>query len=398
MLPEIVTAVPGPKSIALADRLSRVESPAFDARRDAREKTSGASQAPIVYARGKGANVWDVDGNRYVDLTAGFGALALGHDAPEISNAVRAQMDALVLALGDVYSADVKIELCERLAKIFPEPGARVMLGLSGADAVTAAMKTAMLHTKRARVIAFEGAYHGLSYAPLAACGLNDAFRAPFAAQLGDHVTFVPYGSVPDLTDVGAVLVEPILGRGGCVVPPTDFLPELRRACDRHGALLIADEIWTGLGRSGSMIASTVVPDLLCLGKALGGGYPISACIGRAHVMEEWRGTIHTATHFGWPLACRAALAVLDTIEKKDLCARAREKFSLVPNARGRGLMLGIPCSSAAHALRTSRKLLERGWIVLTGGSDGATLTLTPPLDIEESLLVAFSKTLQECS
>jgi len=266
---------------------------------------------------------------------------------------------------------------------------------------VTAALKTAMLHTNKPRVVAFEGAYHGLSYAPLAACGLNAAFREPFAAQLGDHVTFAKYGEVPDLEGVGAVLVEPILGRGGCVVPPADFLPSLRKACDAHGTLLIADEIWTGLGRSGAWFASSIVPDIICLGKALGGGFPISACIGRAHVMQSWsgHGAIHTATHFGWPVACRAALAVMRVTKDQSLPQRAGvvgERLKSKLGATGAGLMLGVRMRDAAHALRTARRLLERGYIVLTGGQSGDTLTLTPPLDIDESLLTGFADALAQ--
>ncbi len=193
-LPDIRIAPPGPRSRESAARIAAVESPAFDARREAREKASGAEQSPIVYAEGRGANVVDVDGNRYVDLVAGFGALLLGHRPARVAKAIATQNEKLWLALGDVYASDVKVELCERLAKL-GAPGSRVMLGLSGADAVTAAMKTAMLATERGGVVAFTGAYHGLGYAPLAACGLTPAFRAPFAAQLGDHVAFAPYPS-----------------------------------------------------------------------------------------------------------------------------------------------------------------------------------------------------------
>jgi 4-aminobutyrate aminotransferase/(S)-3-amino-2-methylpropionate transaminase len=393
----LVTEVPGPRSAELSERLSRVESPAFDARRDARSRSSNTEQSPIVYQRGLGSNVWDVDGNRYVDLTAGFGALVLGHEPLAVIDAARS--GDLVLALGDVYATEAKIELCERLARFIPEPGARVMLGLSGADAVTAALKTAMLHTGKPSVVAFEGAYHGLSYAPLAACGLSEAFRAPFAAQLGDHVRFEPYGSVPKLDGVGAVLVEPILGRGGCVVPPEDFFPGLRRECDRTGTVLIADEIWTGLGRCGRMLASEGA-DIVCLGKGLGGGFPISACIGRPSVMAEWGthggATIHTATHFGWPVACRAALATLDVIEKSGLPGRARavgERWrSKLPGARGEGLMFGLDLGTAADALRTARALLAKGFIVLTGGATGNVITLTPSLNIDETLLDAFAE------
>jgi 4-aminobutyrate aminotransferase/(S)-3-amino-2-methylpropionate transaminase len=383
-----------------------------------------------VYASGSGANVFDVDGNRYVDLAAGFGALLLGHSPPAVGDAIRSQGERLWLALGDVYASDAKIDLCERLAGLYPRPGARVMLGSSGADAVTAALKTAVLATGRAGVVAFEGAYHGLSHGPLAVCGLHASFREPFRGQLGEHVTFAPYpaddaGLAASLTIVrsalsagaGAVLVEPILGRGGCVVPPAAFLPALREACDAADALLVSDEIWTGLGRSGAWLASVdrgVVPDVVCLGKGLGGGMPISACVGSASAMAGWGAhggtTIHTGTHFGAPLACAAAVATLIAIDEEHLVARSRaagERFVThlrdrtsgrgVVDVRGRGLMIGVALEGgAARSLATTRALLERGWIVLTGGPKGDVLTLTPPLDVDDALLDAFADTLAE--
>jgi 4-aminobutyrate aminotransferase/(S)-3-amino-2-methylpropionate transaminase len=419
-------------SRAFAARLAAVECPAFDARRESRADASGADHTPIVYASARGANVIDVDGNRFVDLAAGFGALLLGHSPKRVARALEAQGDRLWLALGDVYSADVKVALCDRLARLFPEAGARVMLGLTGADAVTAALKTAALATGRPGVVAFHGAYHGLSYGPLAACGLSDDFREPFAAQLGIRTEFLPYptneaqldackrelGAVLDRGGVGCILVEPILGRGGCVVPPAGFLPMLREACDSSGALLVADEIWTGLGRSGAMLASVeagAVPDLVCLGKGLGGGVPISACIGRGKAFAGWgaRGgtAIHTATHFGAPLACAAAIATLDGITSERLGARAKEvgerwvdalcdqtRGRGVAAVRGRGLMVGVELEGgAARALAVVRALLGRGYIVLTGGTRGDVLTLTPPLNVDEPLLGGFASTLAEC-
>jgi 4-aminobutyrate aminotransferase/(S)-3-amino-2-methylpropionate transaminase len=428
-LPEIVVAPPGPRSRELAARLADAESPAVDARRAERARESGEEQTPIVYARGAGANVEDVDGNRYVDLVAGFGALLLGHAPQQVSSAVAAQMDRLWLALGDVFPSDAKVRLCEELATLYPEQGARVMLGTSGADAVTAALKTAVLATGRSGVVAFEGGYHGLSYAPLAACGLRPSFREPFAAQLNAKVVFAPY---PDGTssleatmravrtalaggDAGAVLVEPILGRGGCVVPPVEFLPSLRRACHEAGALLVCDEIWTGLGRSGAWLASLaagVVPDIVCLAKGLGGGMPISACVGSAAAMSAWGAhggsTIHTATHFGAPPACSAALATLSFLRARRLPERAEETGARwmerlrertagrgVRAVRGRGLMVGVVLEGgAARALAVTRRLLGAGYIVLTGGVAGDVLTLTPPLDIDEALLDAFADAL----
>jgi 4-aminobutyrate aminotransferase/(S)-3-amino-2-methylpropionate transaminase len=428
-LPDVPVPPPGPRSRELAARLASVESPALDARRNARARSSGHEHAPIVYARGEGANVVDVDGNRYVDLAAGFGALILGHVPPRVARAIDEQGERLWLALGDVYPSDPKLVLCERLAALYPCAGARVMLGSSGADAVTAAMKTAVLATGRAAVVAFEGGYHGLSHGPLAACGLRPTFREPFAQQLSSHVTFAPYpcddaalsatmAAVTDALargDVGAVLVEPILGRGGCIVPPPEFLPSLRAACDAAGALLICDEIWTGLGRSGAWLASVdvgVLPDLVCLGKGLGAGLPISACIGRDSVMAAWGAhggaTIHTATHFGAPMVCAAAIATLHEIEEARLperaavtgarwMARLRERTAGcgVAVVRGRGLMLGVALDGGeGRALAATRRLLDGGWIVSTGGARGDVLTLTPPLDIDERLLDAFSEAL----
>jgi 4-aminobutyrate aminotransferase/(S)-3-amino-2-methylpropionate transaminase len=326
-----------------------------------------------------------------------------------------------VLALGDVYASEIKVRSCEAIAALFPEAGARVMLGLSGADAITCALKTALLATGKPRVVAFEGSYHGLSYGPLAALGFAPPFRVPFAEHLGVPVTFAPFPA-SDLDaslsavraalrdGAGAVLVEPILGRGGCVVPPREFLPELRALADEANALLIADEIWTGLGRSGSMLASApVVPDVLCLGKGLGGGLPISACVGRASVMEAWGGhggtRIHTGTHFGAPPACAAALATLEAIHTRDLATRARNigdawraELSNVTKVRGAGLMVGIDLESSERALAVARALLAHGYIVLTGGVRGDTLTLTPPLTIEPELLSGFTGALQDVS
>jgi 4-aminobutyrate aminotransferase/(S)-3-amino-2-methylpropionate transaminase len=430
-LPDVLVRPPGPRSRALAARLAEVECPSVPARRDARARESGQEQAPIVYAQAGGVNVVDLDGNRYVDLAAGFGALLLGHVPASVAGAIDQQRARLWLALGDVYPSDAKVLLCERLAKLYPQEGARVMLGSSGADAVTAALKTAVLATGRPGVVAFDGGYHGLSYGPLAACGLRPGFREPFAEQLNGHVMFAPYpGDAADLAetmaivaralardDVGAVLVEPILGRGGCVVPPPGLLPSLRTACDAAGALLVCDEIWTGLGRSGAWLASVedgVLPDLVCLGKGLGAGLAISACLGSGRAMAAWAAhggaTLHTASHFGAPLACAAALATLDALERERLPERARTAGHRwmaglrahvvgrgVTSVRGRGLMVGVALEGGPRrAIAVTRGLLERGWIVLTGGARGDVLTLTPPLDIDERLLDAFTHALAD--
>ncbi|MBK8253535.1 MAG: aspartate aminotransferase family protein [Polyangiaceae bacterium] len=427
--PEIRVAPPGPMSIAMSERLAHVECPAFGQRRSDRAEKIGVDLGPIVLASGRGSNVYDVDGNRYVDFAAGFGSVLLGHNATSSVRAIEGQAERLMQALGDVYSADCKISLLERLASLHPSGGAKALLTQSGSDAVTAAIKTAMLATKKPGLIAFEGAYHGMGYAALPACGLRESLRAPFGPQLNADVTFAPYPKGDADLDrtlstvdaqlargsVGAVLVEPILGRGGCVVPPTKFVAQLCDLAHRYDAVVIADEIWTGLGRSGSLVRSSAVgaaPDILCFGKGLGGGMPISACVGESDVMDAWARTtevVHTSTHAGHPLACASAIATLDSIRFKQLVTRSRdigltflellcthlEGANGFVEARGAGLMIGVELESGARAMRASRALLERGYIVLGGGIRGETLTMTPPLTIGEELLEPFCKTLR---
>jgi 4-aminobutyrate aminotransferase/(S)-3-amino-2-methylpropionate transaminase len=388
----------------------------------------GASTKPpsgIVYASAIGANVTDVDGNRYVDLAAGFGAQLLGHRHPNVVRALLLEADRLHQALGDVFPSDAKVSLVERLSRLHPDPDARVMLTQSGSDAVTAALKTAALATGRPGVVAFAGAYHGLGYAPLAACGLRASYREPFARQLNPSVAFARYPASDDALgetlaevadvlasrEIGVVLVEPILGRGGVVVPPDAFLVELATLAKAHGALLCADEIWTGLGRSGSLLRSFdagVVPDLLCLGKGLGGALPISAVIGRGEVMNAWRrpdDVVHTSTYAGAPLACATALATLDVIERESLPARAREvgakfqralaaELAFAPDVevRGAGLMIGVDLAKRPGGARAVLKaLLARGYLATAGGGGREVLVLTPPLVIDERLLAAAS-------
>jgi 4-aminobutyrate aminotransferase/(S)-3-amino-2-methylpropionate transaminase len=426
-LPCIRVPPPGPRARAAIERLGRVESPAFGARRASRSERAGEASPSLVYERGAGANVWDVDGNRFVDLAAGFGALLLGHGARAFVEALGAQGARLALALGDLYASDAKVRLLERLAALDGRPGARALLGQSGSDAVTAALKTARLATGRPGVLSFVGAYHGLGYGPLAVCGLVPSWREAFADQLNPHVRFVPFPADAAAGDasleqarralaggeIGAVLVEPVQGRGGCVVPPAGFLAALREVAHEAGALLVADEIWTGLGRSGAMLATSadgVQADLVCLGKGLGGGLPISACVGPDDVMQAWRRergqeVVHTATFHGAPLACATALATLDAIAEGRLDARAsalgaRARAAIdhalagvagVGAARGRGLMIGVPLGDGARALRVHGRLLSDGWITTLGGLTGEVLVLTPALTIEPHLLDAFA-------
>jgi len=419
-LPNLVTRAPGEHSRTFLLRHKHAAAPMGPAR------ASGG----IVYATAAGANVVDVDGNRYVDLAAGFGAQILGHGHPAVRRALALQAERLWHALGDVHPSDAKIAVAERLAALHPEPGAQVILGQSGSDAVSAALKTCALFTGKPGVVAFQGAYHGLGYGPLAACGLRVSYRAPFTPQLNPHVRFCEYpgsaeasGRVLDEVrraigqgDVGAVLVEPILGRGGVVVPPAGFLRELHALANEHGALLVADEIWTGLGRTGAWFRSTteeVTPDLICLGKGLGGGLPLSAVVGRRGVMAAWQReqeVVDTSTYAGAPLACATALATLDTLGREKLSERAARLGSAWRaeleaalgtargvTVRGAGLMLGVDFGPhPGAAVMAVRALLERGFLATTGGGQREVLVLTPPLTIAEPLLTAATAAVVE--
>lgn len=433
--PSMKSVPPASMGAALIDVLARTECPALTSRRARRSERSGAPQDPIVWREAVGSNVLDVDGNVYVDLTAGFGVAALGHRPPAVVEAIREQSGRLLHALGDVYPSDVKIELLERLAGFSGIADARVILGSHGSDAIEAALKTAMLHTGRPGVLAFEGGYHGLSHGPLAICGYQPAFRAPFAAQLNPHVAFAPYPSPLESValamgrvretyarareagiEIGAVVIEPMLGRGGVTEPPTGFLAELADFTREIGALLVVDEIFTGLHRTGPRLLSREVgvePDVLCLGKALGGGMPISACIAREEVMASWGApggeAIHTATFLGHPLACAASLATLDEMESLHLgplVARTgrvlfealrslADRMPLVTDVRGRGLAIGVELTTGAHVLRVMRRLLERGYLVIPAAPDASVLQIAPPLVIEEELVLGFVEALE---
>lgn len=423
-LPHIDTAVPGPRGLAWVETLARSECPAFTARRARRAEQSGAPNDPIVWTSAVGANVEDADGNVYVDFTSGFGVAAIGHRHPRVVEAITTQTQKLIHGLGDVYPSDVKIALLERLASLGPWRESRVILGLSGSDAIEAALKTAALATGRPGVVGFEGGYHGLAHGPLALCGYSEGFRRPFAAQLNPHAHIAPWPTETcPLRDAlapvqrlfeghpserpGAILVEPIQGRGGVRIPPAGFLAELRSLCEQHGALLIADEILTGLGRCGELLYSLreTEPHLICIGKALGGGLPVSACLGDANVMLAWGApegeALHTGTFFGHPLGAAAALAVLDVLDD-DLVARGRasgERFGELLRdrnlgaVRGAGLLLALHVGPAKRTLALVHALLQRGYLVLPAGADASVLQFVPPLTVTDEQVTGLVET-----
>jgi 4-aminobutyrate aminotransferase-like enzyme len=438
---------------------------------------------PVVWDRAEGVFVWDADGEKYLDLTAAFGVAAAGHANPNVVEAGQAQLARLPHAMGDFHPHARKAELARELSRITFErwnnfrrdelhespisgthgacPSGKTIFCNSGFEAVEAALKTALLATGRHGVIVFTGAYHGLGYGALNATH-RDYFRKPFQPQLREFGHFVQYpGKAGDLATVefqirhlfrrewvGAILVEPVQARGGINVPPPGFLPLLRRLCDENGALLILDEIYTGFGRTGRMFACehggtgvspvssagqkatngqdarATIPDLICLGKALTGGFPLSACVGRADIMDAaWPPSkgeaLHTSTFLGNPVGCAMALAQIAEIEKLKLPERAAElgefllgelqslqseilnsKFEI--HVRGVGLMTGVELRrhdgspACVETFAAIKELLRRGFIFLPEGEFGNVISLTPPLTITKAQLAKAVTALRE--
>jgi 4-aminobutyrate aminotransferase/(S)-3-amino-2-methylpropionate transaminase len=417
MLPKINTAIPGPKSRQLMAELAVYESPAITARYLARAE-SGGIDCPIVFAKTEDVFIEDVDGNRFIDLTAGFGVAIAGHARSEIVIAAQEQLAAMPHAMGDAFPAKNKVDLAKKLAQITPGDLQRSLFASAGFEAVEAALKTALLKTGKPGVIAFENAYHGLGYGALAVTSYRKSFREPFLSQLNPHVQHLPYPA--DLDDfaeqlettilksvvpIGAVIIEPILGRGGIIEASLESLRQIRDITQRHQIVMIVDEIYTGFGRTGDWFAITaanVVPDLLCVGKGMSGGFPISAAIGTDEVMSGWKDTlgeaIHTSTFLGNPVGCAMALASINLLENgllldvksignyfKEKLHELQANYSFISDVRGRGLMLGMEFNHVDKnfSLKLSKKLLQCGLICLPCGLYGNILSFTPPYTIK---------------
>ncbi|GAC1578138.1 MAG: hypothetical protein NVS3B7_11710 [Candidatus Elarobacter sp.] len=408
----LVTAVPGPRSRELAALLARYEAPGV---------TYLGAEYPVFWESASGATVTDVDGNRYLDLTSAFGVAATGHTNASVATAIGAQAQRLIHGMGDVHPTEVRVRLLEALAALAPGDLSKTYLSTSGAEAIEFALKTALLATGKPRTIAYHGAYHGLSLGALEVAGIAK-FRAPFAPLIGEHATFLPYpgadATVESAIDAleralandpeaGAIVLEPIQGRGGVIVPPQGFLRALRALCDARGVLMILDEIYTGFGRTGTMFAcerEDVVPDMLCLGKALGGGVPLAATIGVPRVIDAWPKSegeaLHTSTFLGNPLACAAALANLEQLRALDVLGRVRARehalgerlraltqYRDVREVRGVGFLWAVEFASGAVANRVVVRALANGLVLLQSGPTGTSITVAPPLTIEDGQL-----------
>lgn len=401
---------------------------------------SGADY-PAVISSAAGARVKDADGNRYIDMTSFFGVAVVGHRNSRVLAGVRKSCGHLVHAMGDFIPDVTRASLLKNLAALMPESGYRGLLSLNGSDAVETALKCAATATGRSGVISFEGAYHGLSAGALEVTHRQD-LRAPFEHMLSGRAVFAPWPAQDgsdmqaileniermavspvsnrfghDIGRPGALIVEPIQGRGGVRVPPPGFLSALADICRNHGLVFVNDEIYCGSWRTGTFLTSEpekIVPDIVCLGKGLGGGFPISVAMmrpGTAQALERNGGeALHTSTFMGWPVSCAAALEVIGFMQKSQpgaLAARIeskvfdaaeewKRKFPFVKGVRGRGAMLGVAIGpvelepgliipASRINLQIIRQALETGVILLPEGEDANVMAIMPPLIISDS-------------
>ncbi|MGA2354470.1 MAG: 4-aminobutyrate--2-oxoglutarate transaminase [Terriglobales bacterium] len=422
---QLRTSIPGPRSQALMKR------------RDAAVVKGVFHATPIFIAKAEGAVVEDVDGNRLIDLAGGIGCLNTGHRAPSVVDAIRRQLDRFLHTSFNVLPYESYIAVCEKLNVLAPGIGPKkTILVNTGAEAVENAIKIARCYTKRAAIIAFEDAFHGRTYMAMAATSKTHPYKAgfePFPAE----VYRIPYAycfrcsysmSYPSCEvycarhiedtfkrvvaaeSVAAVIVEPILGEGGFVTPPPEFYPTLGAICRRHGILLIADEVQTGFARTGAMFACErlgLEPDLVTMAKSLAGGLPMAAVTGRAEIMDTPGVGQLGGTFAGNPVACEAALAVLDVIEKEKLCARAdvlgerfrkraakwQSQWELVGDVRGLGAMQALELVRSrttrqpadAETSQLSQYCYEHGLVTITAGSYGNVIRLLMPLVITDA-------------
>lgn len=404
--PNLNGPLPGPNAQALIERDHRHCSP------------SNTRDYPLVVKRAAGAVVEDVDGNRFLDFAAGIAVCATGHCNPRVTAAIQEQAQSLIHICGSDFYYPPMVELMERLARIAPGGNDwRVYLGNSGAEAVEAAIKLSRYHTKRKWIIAFHGAFHGRTMGALSLTCSKAKQQERFGPTI-PMVAHVPYGEVDAIedqlfrykmhpTEVAAIFVEALQGEGGYVIPPADFLPKLRALCDKHGILLVCDEIQSGTGRTGNWFAFeryNIVPDIILMAKGLASGMPLSAMVAREPVMD-WEPGAQGSTYGGNPVCCAAALATLELVESSYMANAARlgekllaglrvisEKTPAVTNIRGFGLMCAVdvvnPATGqydAAIRERMAKGAFDKGLILLACGEN--SIRFCPPLCIDEPQL-----------
>jgi 4-aminobutyrate aminotransferase len=416
-LPNLVSPVPGPKAKAIIERDAQFISPSY------------TRSYPLVVSRGEGAIVEDVDGNRFLDCSAGIAVVATGHCHPKVVEAIQRQAARLIHMSGTDFYYQNMVDLAEKLAALTPGGVPRkVYFGNSGTEAIEAAIKLARYHTGRKQFVAFYGAFHGRTMGSLALTGSRSGQRKNFFPVMPGvhHVPYAdcyrcPYGKTVDSCavecaqaiedplfrtvlppeEVAAIVVEPVQGEGGYLVPPKKFLTELRRIADGYGILLIFDEVQCGMGRTGKMFASEhfdVVPDIVALAKGIASGLPLGATIARADIMD-WPPGSHASTFGGNPVAVEASLATIELLEQglidnaatigahmKARLSEFPQRFPNVGDVRGLGLMIGIEMVKDQATKERAPELRDRivqmcfarGLLVLGAGPN--TLRISPPL------------------
>jgi len=401
-VPDIVTEIPGPRARAHVE---------FDELWTSR---SLPRAYPLVPVRGDGLVVEDIDGNLFLDFAAGIAVTSTGHSHPAVVGAIKEQAAELIHFSASDWYLPIYAQVCERLAAITPIKGgrARAYLGNSGAEVVEASIKLARHATGRQNVVAFLGAFHGRTYGAVSLTASKAKYHAGFGPLL-PGVHHAPFGTEASLrwfdevlfeklvpaTEVAAIIVEPIQGEGGYVVPDDAFLPGLRELCDRHGILLIADEIQTGAGRTGTMWAVDlwdVKPDILLSAKGIASGMPLGAMVARADLLEHWGAGAHGSTYGGNPVACAAALATIELLES-GLIENARVRGeqaraglrpiadrypALLRDIRGRGLMIGVEFDSPETADAVQWACFQAGLLVLGAGK--SAVRMSPALTVTE--------------
>jgi len=432
-LPHLITPLPGPKAKQIVERDAQVISPSY------------TRDYPLVAKRGHGAVIEDVDGNSFLDFAAGIAVVSTGHCNPAVVAAIQKQAAELIHMSGTDFYYPNMVELAEKLASIAPGKGPkRVYFGNSGAEAVEAAIKLAKYHTKRDKLVAFHGAFHGRTMGALSLTASRAVQRKGFGTLLSGvfHMPFPDtyrgtYGIRPenasadclsylenelfrrrvDPNEVAGIFIEPIQGEGGYLPAPAQFLQGLEKICHKYGIMLVADEVQSGMGRTGKWWAvdyAGVEPDIICTAKGIASGMPLSAIITKASVMD-WTPGAHASTFGGNPVCIAASLATLGLIEKSYMANAARmgefikrqtadwtQRHKIVGEVRGRGLMIGIEfvrdqkTKERAPDLRNRivQMAFHKGLLVL--GSGDTTLRLCPPLMIDEEQAAFAVRTLDE--
>jgi len=368
------------------------------------------SKRPLVITKGLGAKVWDINGNEYIDCMSGYGVALIGHSHPKVNEAIKKQIENLIVCHGSLYN-DVRTKFLKKLIDLLPNGLNKVFLSNSGSEAVECAIKLARKYSGKKEIIAMVGAFHGKTFGALSATW-NKKYREPFE-PLVPGFKHIPYGNLEKAKEAinektAAILVEPIQGEGGVKVPPNDFLNGLRELCNEKNILLIIDEVQTGFGRTGKMWACEhwkVIPDIMCLGKAVAGGIPMGITVANESIMGAFKIGEHSTTFGGNPLACAAALATLNVIVEENLPKRAKElgdyfktklieiknKHKIIRDVRGLGLMIGVECKFDVYNIIMG--MLKRKVLILDAGRN--VLRFLPPLVISKEEL---DKVLEELS